>query len=374
VLRIELTTARAGLSLALEVGAGECVALAGPSGAGKTTVLQAVAGLFEPEQGFVAAGSGVWLDTASGVCVPPERRRCGYVFQDYALFGHLSAWRNVAYGIHGGERRKRAYAYLERFGLTARAEAKPAELSGGERQRVALARALARGPEVLLLDEPLSALDPRTRAAATRELLAVLHETRIPSLLVTHDFAEAAQFGDRVGVLDEGAVVQLGPPAELSARPASAFVADFTGAVVLTGVASGGPDGLTRVALDGGGMIVSADAASGAVGASLYPWEIVLGVPGDAPGAAGRDVAQGSAGDRGSHDALSGAPPSSARNHLEAEVVSITEIGGRARIGLLAGQPLVAEVTVASVHALGLTPGARVVATWKAAATRLTPR
>ena len=370
MLRIELTTARAGLSLALEVGEGECVALAGPSGAGKTTVLQAVAGLFEPEQGFVAAGPDVWLDTASGVCVAPERRRCGYVFQDYALFGHLSAWRNVAYGIYGGERRKRAYAYLERFGLTARAEAKPAELSGGERQRVALARALARGPEVLLLDEPLSALDPRTRASATRELLAVLHETRIPSLLVTHDFAEAAQFGDRVGVLDEGVVVQLGPPAELSARPASAFVADFTGAVVLTGVASPGSDGLTLVALDGGGTIVSADAASGPVGASLYPWDIVLGVP----GLAGRDATRGGAADHASPDARSGAPPSSAQNHLAAEVVSITEIGGRARVGLLAGQPLVAEVTVASVHDLGLAPGARVVATWKAAATRLTPR
>jgi molybdate transport system ATP-binding protein len=352
VLRIELTTARAGLSLALEVGAGECVALAGPSGAGKTTVLQTVAGLFRPEGGVVACGPDVWLDTAGGVFVPPERRRCGYVFQDYALFGHLSAWRNVAYGIYGRERRKRAYAYLERFGLAARADARPSELSGGERQRVALARALARDPRVLLLDEPLSALDPRTRASATRELLAVLHETRIPSLLVTHDFAEAAQFGDRVGVLDEGRVVQLGPPAELSARPASAFVADFTGAVVLTGIASAGPDGLTLVALDGGGTIVSADTATGPVGASLYPWEIVLEPDRDA----------------------GPAPSSSAQNHLAAEVVSVTEIGGRARVGLLAGQPLVAEVTVASVHALALAPGARVVATWKAAATRLTPR
>jgi molybdate transport system ATP-binding protein len=347
VLRLELTTARAGLSLALEVGAGECVALAGPSGAGKTTVLQTVAGLFRPERGLVSCGSEVWLDTAGDVFLAPERRRCGYVFQDYALFPHLSAWRNVAYGIYGGDRRKRAYAYLERFQLTARAEARPAELSGGERQRVALARALARDPAVLLLDEPLSALDPRTRAAATRELLAVLHELRIPSLLVTHDFAEAAQFGDRVGVLDEGAMVQLGPPAELSARPASAFVADFTGALVLTGVAAPGPDGLTVVALDGGGSIVSTDTATGPVGASLYPWEIVL---------------------------AAGAAPSSAQNHLEAEVVSITEIGGRARVALLAGQPLVAEVTVTAVASLGLAPGARVTATWKAAATRLTPR
>jgi molybdate transport system ATP-binding protein len=346
VLRVELATSRAGLEVALEVADGECLALAGPSGAGKTTVLQTVAGLFTPERGLVFCGS-VWFDTAQGVNVLPERRRCGYVFQDYALFGHLSAWRNVAYGMDGGDRRQRALELLERFGLTARAGAKPAELSGGERQRVAVARALARAPRVLLLDEPLSALDPRTRAAAGRELATVLRDAGVPTLLVTHDFAEAALLGDRVGVLDEGRVVQLGTAAELSARPASAFVADFAGAVVLTGVAGGGPDGLTRVALDGGGEIVSTDSASGLVGASFYPWEVVL---------------------------EAGSAPSSAQNHLSCEVVSITEIGGRARIGLLAGQPLVAEVSVVAVRELGLAPGARVTATWKAAATRLAPR
>jgi molybdate transport system ATP-binding protein len=347
VLRVELQASRASLDVALRVDDGECVALAGPSGAGKTTVLQTVAGLFRPERGVVSCGSEVWLDTERGVALAPERRRCGYVFQDYALFGHLSAWRNVAYGIYGGERRKRALALLDRFGLGDRSDARPAQLSGGERQRVAVARALAREPSVLLLDEPLSALDPRTRASAARELIAVLRDTGVPTLLVTHDFAEAALLGDRVGILDGGTIVQLGRAAELSARPASAFVADFTGAVVLTGVASPWRDGLTSVALDGGGTIVSTDSASGPVGASLYPWEIVL---------------------------EAGSAPSSAQNHLAASVVSITEIGGRARVGLLAGQPLVAEVTVAAVHALRLAPGMRVTATWKAAATRLTPR
>ena len=346
MLRVEVETARAGLAVALEVAEGECLALAGPSGAGKTTVLQTVAGLFRPERGLVSCGD-VWLDTGRGVDLAPERRRCGYVFQDYALFGHLSAWRNVAYGISGKDRRARAHELLERFGLSERASARPAQLSGGERQRVALARALAREPRVLLLDEPLSALDPRTRAAAARELIAVLAEAGVPTLLVTHDFAEAALLGDRVGVIDGGAIVQLGPAAELSARPASAFVADFTGAVVLTGVASPGPDGLTRVALDGGGEIVSTDREEGPVGASLYPWELVL-----EPGSA----------------------PSSAQNHLSCEVVSITEIGGRARVGLLAGQPLVAEVSVVAVRSLELAPGTRVTATWKAAATRLAPR
>jgi molybdate transport system ATP-binding protein len=346
VLRVEATTRLGALELdvALEARAGECLALAGPSGAGKTTVLRIVAGLLRPDRGVVACGERTWLDTARGVDLAPERRRCGYVFQDYALFGHMPAWRNVAYA---GAGREHALALLERFGLGARAHARPAELSGGERQRVALARALAREPDVLLLDEPLSALDARTRAAATRELAAVLRETGVPALLVTHDFHEAALLGDRVGVLDHGRVVQLGTAAELSARPASAFVADFTGAVVLTGTAFPGPDGVTLVALDGGGRLASTDTAEGPVAASVYPWEIVL-EPRPAPG--------------------------SAQNHLVAEVVSVTTVGGRARIALAAGQPLVAEVTAAAVRELSLSPGARVTATWKAAATRLAPR
>ncbi len=143
------------LDVALTVAPGECVALAGPSGAGKTSVLRSVAGLLAPREGRVACGGEVWLDTDRGVTVAPERRRCGYLFQEYALFGHLSAWRNVAYAMHElprREREPRARALLERFGLGDRADARPATLSGGERQRVALARALARRPAALLLD------------------------------------------------------------------------------------------------------------------------------------------------------------------------------------------------------------------------------
>jgi molybdate transport system ATP-binding protein len=355
VLRAEART-RLGdvaLDVALEVAPGACLALAGPSGAGKTSVLRVVAGLLRPAHGLVVCGGRTWLDTARRVDVPPEARRCGYLFQEHALFPHLRAWQNVAYPLRRElgrrERRARAHELLERFGLGARADARPATLSGGERQRVALARALARRPEALLLDEPLSALDARTRAAAARELAAVLRESRVPALLVTHDFAEAAELGDRVGVLDAGRVVQLGTASELAARPVSAFVADFTGAVVLAGQARPGPGGLTLVALDGGGTLASTDPARGRVAATVFPWEVAL----EPPGAR----AEGSA-----------------RNHLDVEVLSVTAVGNRVRIGLAAPQPLVAEVSRAAVDELRLAPGARAVATFKAAATRIVAR
>ena len=252
------------LDVDLTVERGECLALAGPSGAGKTSILRMAAGLLRPDAGRVEANGETWLDTELDVDVPAEERRCGYVFQHYALFPHLSAWQNVAYPLRGvsrRERHERALELLERFGLGKLADARPHTLSGGERQRVAVARALARGPEVLLLDEPLSALDARTRASAARELAAVLREGEAPALLVTHDFAEAAQLGDRVGIVDQGRVVQQGTATELAASPRSAFVADFTGAVVLTGTARQGADGLTHVELDGGGTVTSTDPA-----------------------------------------------------------------------------------------------------------------
>ena len=274
------------LDVELEVGAGECLALAGPSGAGKTSVLRVVAGLLRPDNGRVEAAGETWLDTASGIDVPPEERRCGYLFQEYALFGHLSAWRNVAYPLRGlprAQRHARALELLERFGMRDLVDARPGTMSGGERQRVALARALAREPGVLLLDEPLAALDSRTSASAARELGSVLRDVEVPALLVTHDFAEAALLGDRVGVIDSGRVVQEGTPSELAAAPRSAFVADFTGAVVLSGTARPGAGGLTLVALDGGGEVTSTDSASGPVAVTVYPWEIAIEPAGEAP-------------------------------------------------------------------------------------------
>jgi molybdate transport system ATP-binding protein len=353
VLRVE-ARARLGaldLDVALETPPGGCLALAGPSGAGKTSILRVVAGLLRPREGRVACGEEVWLDTARGIDVPPEARRCGYLFQEYALFGHLRAWQNVAYGLRDvprAERRQRAHELLERFGVGGLADARPRTLSGGERQRVALARAVARRPAALLLDEPLAALDPRTRAGAGRELAALLRDAEVPALLVTHDFTEAALLGDRVGIVDRGRVIQAGTAGELAAAPASAFVADFTGATVLTGEAAPGAGGLTRVALDGGGSVTSVEPGNGRVAVSVYPWEVAL----DAPEAV---------------------PTGSAQNHVAAEVVSVTAVGNRIRVGLATPQPLVAEITGPSARELALEPGARVVATWKAAATRVLP-
>ncbi|HEY8583682.1 MAG TPA: ABC transporter ATP-binding protein [Capillimicrobium sp.] len=347
MLRAEAVVPLAGFALdaAVEVPPGRCLALVGPSGAGKTTLLRAIAGLRRPERGRVACGGETWLDTAAGVDLPPERRRVGYLFQEHALFPHLRAWENVAYPLpRGGDRRARAMQLLERFGVAARAEARPAELSGGERQRVALARALARRPLALLLDEPLSALDPRTRAEATGALREALRDAGAPALLVTHDFAEAALLGDELGVLDRGRVVQRGSASELAAAPASAFVAGLTGAVVLTGTAEPGAGGRTRVALDGGGGVLSDDRARGRVAVRVFPWEIAL----EAPGPAGE-------------------------NRLAATVAGVTLLGARARVTLDAAQPLACELPADRARALGLAPGDRVTVTVAPAAARLIP-
>jgi molybdate transport system ATP-binding protein len=228
------------LELALDVGA-ETVALVGPSGSGKSSALRAIAGLARA-QGSVTLADERWLDSAAGLDTPPERRSVGLVFQDYALFPHLSVRANVAFGGRG-----RVDELLERFRISRLADARPGTLSGGERQRVALARALAREPRVLLLDEPLAALDAHTKAAVRAELGELLHELGLPTLLVTHDFEDAAALAARVGVLVEGHVLQVGRPEDLVAAPADPFVASFTGANLLHGTARAAPDGLTEV-------------------------------------------------------------------------------------------------------------------------------
>jgi molybdate transport system ATP-binding protein len=220
-LAVPLRSFRLELSLAV---AAETVAIVGPSGAGKSTVLRAIAGLLRPQAGRVTVDDAVWFDAGTGVNRAPEDRSVGMVFQQYALFPHLSVRKNVEFGG-----RERAAELLERLGLAHVAAARPGQLSGGERQRVALARALARDPQVLLLDEPLSALDPHTRDAVRRELAGHLEQFGLPTLLVTHDVADAIALADRVGVMRDGRIIQLGTPSELADAPADEFVARVFG-------------------------------------------------------------------------------------------------------------------------------------------------
>jgi molybdate transport system ATP-binding protein len=327
------------LELTLDVGA-ETLALVGPSGAGKSSVLRAVAGLLRPARGRIALDGETWLDTTRGIDVPPERRSVGLVFQDYALFPHLTVRRNVAYGA---PERSAVDALLERFGIAHLANARPAQISGGERQRVAVARALAREPRALLLDEPLSALDAHTRATVRGELHDLLAGLGLPVILVTHDFEDAATLADRVGVVVDGRLRQVGAPADLVTAPVDSFVARFTGANLVPGAVVGSRDALTEVVLDGGGTMWSTDDASGRVAVTVYPWEVALS----------RNL-----------------PDDSAVNHVRAPITRITSLGNRARVAV---GPLVAEVTTASVERLALKEGEAVVASFKATAARLLP-
>ena len=336
-IRLPLRSFR--LELALALGR-ETFALVGPSGAGKTTVLRAVAGLARPAAGRIVLDGEVLFDSTLRIDLPPEARRVGFVFQDYALFPHMTVAQNVAYGA-----RDRAAELLERFRISHLAGARPGELSGGERQRVGLARALARDPGVLLLDEPLSALDLHTRAALRLELKEILDELALPVLLVTHDFHDAAVLAERVAAIADGRIRQVGTPSELIAAPADAFVASFTGANVLAGRARRGADGLTEVALDdGGGVLYSVDEALGDVEVAVYPWDVAIS----------RE-----------------APHDSALNHVRGPITSLVLIGNRARVQV---GGLVGEVTAASAERLSLDEGEVVVASFKAAATRLVER
>ena len=259
------------LNVAASVAAGETLALAGPSGAGKSTVLRALAGLIAVRRGRVALGETVLEDTARGVRLRPERRRIGLVFQDYALFPHRTVRRNVAYGASGPIDHE-----LERVGIAHLADAYPHELSGGERQRVALARALASDPAVLLLDEPLSALDPHTRAAVRGQLRDLLRELRLPTIIVSHSWEDAVELADRVTILVRGRLRQTGPPGELLARPADPFVARLIGLNATPATAVRAADG-ARVATfaDGSTLRVTGD-VEGACAVVIAPWHLRL--------------------------------------------------------------------------------------------------
>jgi molybdate transport system ATP-binding protein len=326
----------------------ETLALVGPSGSGKSTVLRAVAGLVSPDRGRIALGKRTFLDVGRRVNVAPELRRVGYVPQDGGLFPFLDVAGNVAFGVRGDRRTRtrRAGEVLERFGIAHLWRARPGDLSGGERQRVALARAVATDPHILLLDEPLSALDAVTKASISAELDRRLHELQLPTILVSHDFADVLGLAGRVAALQDGRIVQTGTPGELVEAPASPFVASLAGVNYFTGTASP-TGGLTAVMAETWGRpILSTDDADGPVGVVVYPWEVSLATH---------------------------APEGSALNAVKGLVRRVAIIGNRARVSVQSHPSIVAEVTEESVRHLALLAGSPVVASWKATTTRLVP-
>lgn len=318
------------LDVTLTAAAGETVAVLGPNGAGKTTLLRALAGLDDME-GRVTLDGEVLEDTRRGVHVPAERRHAGLVFQDHVLFPHLSVVENVAFGLRA-QRRPRAAAvarqWLDEAGLGDRADALPRALSGGQAQRVALLRALATEPKLLLLDEPLSALDVSIRAEVRRELTRQLASFNGVRLLVTHDPLEAIALADKLVVLEHGSVVQSGTPADVTARPRSRFVADLAGVNLLRGQAHG-----DHVTLAGDSAVAAADAGEGEVFAVIHPRAVAL---------------------------YRTRPDGTPRNVWHGQVDSVDLYGERVRVRVNGPVPLVAEVTRAAVKELGLDPGAGV--------------
>jgi molybdate transport system ATP-binding protein len=323
------------LDASLTADPGEVIGLLGPNGAGKTTVLRALAGLVALSAGRVALGAAVLDDPAAGVFVPPERRPVGLVFQDHLLFPHLSVRENVAFaprcaGLGRAAARRRADGWLERLDLAALADRKPATLSGGQAQRVALARTLAAEPALLLLDEPLAALDAGTRLTVRADLRGHLTGYGGPSVVVTHDPVEAMVLADRLVVLERGRVVQEGPPAEVARRPRTAYVAQLVGLNLYRGTATA-----AGVELDGGARLVTADGPrTGRVLVAVRPSAVALAV-----------------------EPPHGASP---RNAWPGTVAGLERLGDRVRVAVDGPPAVLADVTALAVAELGLAPGRRV--------------
>jgi molybdate transport system ATP-binding protein len=327
------------LDVELRADDGETVAVLGPNGAGKTTLLRALAGLVPLERGRVALDDEVVDEPTAGTYVVPERRSVGVVFQDYLLFPHLTVLENVAFGLRSRgmsrrEARARATEWLTRVELDDRAGAKPQVLSGGQQQRVALARALVTEPRLLLLDEPLAALDVGTRTELRRELRTHLSTFPGARVLVTHDLLDAVALADRLVVLENGRVAQEGTVAEVTVKPRSRYVADLVGINLLRGAARG-----HEVVLEGGGVVVTADPADGDVYVAIQPHSVSL------------------------HRAQ---PDGSPRNVWRGRIRGADLLGDRIRIHVEGPVPIVAEVTAAAVGELGLHEGVDVWAAVKA--------
>jgi molybdate transport system ATP-binding protein len=343
------------VNVAFATAPGAPVAIVGASGSGKTTLLRAIAGLISPARGTIRIGPHAWFDASRRIDLPPAQRRTGFMFQDYALFPHMSVRRNVGFG-----RRRDAAgvdAVLAQVGIGHLAERLPARLSGGEQQRVALARALASDPQVMLLDEPTSALDAATRREVIGVVGSVIRSAPVPAVLVTHSFEEAASLADRIVVMELGQIAQVGSAAELVASPASPFVAQLTGTNVLPGWATrDDADGMSSVVVAGGLRLRSTMQVADAMPVTMLvaPTDITIDT-------------------QPSHG--------STLNVVQGTIASIATLGSVVRVQVSFGSGnagpaasrgvLTAEITSTSCERLALAPGSMVFASFKATSTLL---
>jgi molybdate transport system ATP-binding protein len=327
---IRLQLSRLTLNVAFTVAAGEVVALLGPNGSGKSTILRALMGLLPLAGGRVVLDGTVLEEPAQQVKVAPENRPIGLMFQDYLLFPHMSAVENVAFGLRakGTDKkaaRERASQTLARLGLDGLAEARPGAMSGGQQQRVAMARALVTDPKLLLLDEPLAALDVSTKTDVRRLLREVLRQSSAANVLVTHDLLDAVALGDRMVVIQDGKIAQTGTPAEVTARPRSRYVADLVGVNLLHGTARG-----AVLELDGGGQLSCASPADGPVLAVVAPSRVSV---------------------------FRQRPERPAQNIWPGQVSAVDLMGDRVRVRIDGKPAITAEVQPAAVDELKLDDG-----------------
>jgi len=334
----------------LDLDVAQTLVLFGPSGSGKTTVLRCLAGLEHPDRSRIGAGDEAWFDSARRVDLAPQRRRIGYLPQGFALFPHLDVRTNIGYGMTGSSRDNRAARVGELvglLGLQGLERRRPGELSGGQQQRVALGRALARNPRLLLLDEPLSALDAPMREQLRIELRQLLVASGLPAIVVTHDRSEALVLGDRVAVMDEGSIRQLGPTLDVFDRPADETVAHIVGVeTVVPASVVDASGGLLRLSVGTAEVVAVGTLPVGTrVLVSIRAEDVIIGASAEEP-----------------PTAVGG------RNHLAGRVTAIEPAGPLVRVRLDCGFPLVAAVTRPAVEATCLAPGSPVVAVFKAPA------
>jgi molybdate transport system ATP-binding protein len=335
------------------IDAGSVLVLFGPSGAGKTTLLRHIAGLERGAKERVEYGGEVWSDSSTGAWTPPQRRRVGVVFQEPTLFPHLSVRGNVEYGLPPDDRARRSLEAGAVLGIAPLFDRRPAGLSGGEARRVALARALAPSPRLLLLDEPFAALDAPTRSRLRQEVRALLRRIGTPAVLVTHDRTEAMTMGDRMAVLIDGRVRQVGAIGEVFGRPADAEVAAAVGVEAVIPASIVGSDGALLTVKIGSAVLSVAERPpehqeEGEVYACIRAEDVTL--------------------------ELHSPSQASARNHLPAFIVAIAPEGPVDRVTLDCGFTLDALITHRSREEMRLAPGGTVTAAIKATSIHLVPR